>query len=142
MCPDGSALRVSMPRWRGRCPPIARYSSMQEMPMFDDADMARIAALQQISPVRRLRQIAEAISAETDLPVEDILGTSRVRVVAQARHLMMYIAHREGFSFSAIGRALGLDHSSTMHGVNSERLRRMEEPEAKPVRLIRAAGCR
>lgn len=93
--------------------------------MFDAVDLTRIAAIQRQSPVRRVREIAEAVSAETCLPVEDILGASRVRILVEARQLVMHIAHREGFSYAAIGRAMGMDHTAVISGVRCERVRRV-----------------
>lgn len=100
--------------------------------MFDSVDLTRIAAIQRQSPVRRVREIAEAISAETCLPVEDILGSSRARVLVEARQMVMFIARREGFSFPAIGRAMHLDHSTIQHGVRCENVRRLSAKLSGP----------
>ena len=70
--------------------------------------------------------IVSAVSMETGIKPQAIYSNSRRQRVAFARQLVMYVAHRHGVSHSAIGRALGRDHSTIMHGIRAEAKRRGE----------------
>ena len=72
-------------------------------------------------------QIACAVSVETGLPVADILGRRRFQSHVEARQLVMYLAKQQGLSYSKIARAMGLDHTTIMHGVKAEAARRAVE---------------
>ena len=57
--------------------------------------------------------------------VEDVFGIARGEIIGhgkpthrvRARQAAMYIAHQEGHSYAAIGRAMKRDHATVMHGV-------------------------
>lgn len=71
--------------------------------------------------------ILRAVSEASGVPEKAILG--RYRGTAQtvrARQIVMYVAARAGFTYSAIGRVLKRDHATVMHGVDAEKARRGE----------------
>jgi chromosomal replication initiation ATPase DnaA len=71
--------------------------------------------------------IADLVSEETGIRLAEIYGHSRVPKVVMARQLVMYICYeRHGLSYPAIGHALNRDHSTVLHGVRAERIRRGE----------------
>ena len=81
-----------------------------------------------------IRSIAEALDRvchETGVTTEEILGRSRSRSIAHARQDVCRLAHECGASYPEIGRALGIDHSTALHGarVASERARQSKEQE-------------
>ncbi len=51
------------------------------------------------------------------ITVEDITGDSRRRECVQARHIAAYLLRGIGMSYPSIGRTLGCDHTTVMHGV-------------------------
>ena len=82
-----------------------------------------------VQPRRRVHEIVDEVAAATGISATDIHGKRRMRAaVAEARHLVMWRAHREGISLSDIGRALGRDHSSVSHGVGREQARQDAAP--------------
>lgn len=56
----------------------------------------------------------------------DILGRSRQALISEARQVVMYRAHKAGFSTEQIGRALNRHHTTVMHGIRAEKARRGE----------------
>lgn len=78
-----------------------------------EAQALRVAIL----PREKVLDIAAIVAAQFDLTPAAILGASREREIVVARHITMHIAHRHGVTMADIGRALGMDHSSVMHGI-------------------------
>lgn len=74
----------------------------------------------------RIRSIAAEVCAATDVPLREMMGKTRRVVVCRSRWLAWYIAHREGFSYSEIGRQFRRHHATIMHGVSIERKKRGE----------------
>lgn len=66
-----------------------------------------------------LARVIRAVARHHDIPVEELLGSSRRRTVAVARSVAMYLARRvTGSSLQAIGAACGSrDHTTVLHGV-------------------------
>ena len=95
------------------------------VPTLSDEDIRRC---RQIALQRRdvVNEIAIAVSAETGIPKAMIYGKSRRRNVAEARQLVMYIAHLRGLSTTLIGMCLDRDHTTVMHGIKAEKARRGE----------------
>lgn len=56
---------------------------------------------------------------------DDILGRSLTHEHVNARHIAMWIMREGGETYSHIGRELGVDHSTVIHGV-----RRVNKTEA------------
>jgi len=51
--------------------------------------------------------------------IHDVLGDGRRKVLTNARQVIMYLMFQElGMSYSAIGRKMGRDHSTVMHGIS------------------------
>lgn len=84
------------------------------MTYLTDIDRAQIRAL---FPRALLLDIAREVAAELALDHAEIMSGCRRFDVAHARQMVMFVAHRGGLSYSAIGRALGVDHTTVMHGV-------------------------
>jgi hypothetical protein len=82
--------------------------------------------------------IARAVSDETGITLGEIMGYGRKRPVAEARQLVMFIAHRRGLSLAAIARHMRRDRSTVRHGVDAEYRRRAviatNEPDWRPDR--------
>ena len=93
------------------------------MTTLDAADMAAIRAAYGEKP-QILRQIVEAVADATGVSADAILGESRVRRIARARQIVMFVAHRQGLSLTEIGQFLRRDHTSVLHGVRQEAERR------------------
>lgn len=67
-----------------------------------------------------LNSIMEAVSNETNIPVEEIIGIDRKREIVKARHLFFYLAKKySGKPLSAIGNTCYRDHTTVMHGVKA-----------------------
>lgn len=71
-----------------------------------------------------VKTIAVKVSEMTGISVDDILSTNRLKEVAKARQLVMFMAREAGYSLSFIGRVLKRDHTSVMHGIRKEAERR------------------
>lgn len=68
----------------------------------------------QLSPV----QVFSVVSGYYKIPTEDLLGPRRHKEFVHPRQVMMYLLRYElNFSFPKIGRELGKDHTTVMHGV-------------------------
>lgn len=81
-------------------------------------DLARAATIAE--PTTRIRAIFEAVAAETGIPVRFLTGEIKRPNVVRARHLVWFIARREGFSLAEIARVTGHDHTSVRHGIRKE----------------------
>ena len=77
-----------------------------------------------MSPESAIAQIASRVSAETGLPVKEIMGKRRTAPVAAARAAVMFEARQLGFSYPLIGRLVKRDHTTAVHAVKSEAKRR------------------
>jgi hypothetical protein len=67
--------------------------------------------------------LLEEVARVSGVRTEQLRGRSRMRHVAEARQVAMYVLRAQGLSYPAIGRALGgRDHTTAMHGV--ERVRK------------------
>lgn len=87
-------------------------------------DLARAATITE--PTIRIRAIFNAVSHETGIPVRMLTGEVRRPNVVRARHLVWFIARREGFSLVEIARVTGHDHTSVRHGIRKEQEARGE----------------
>lgn len=88
-----------------------------------------------VEDIRRLREISggfepivqrvcREVCDETGVSLNALRGRSREQAIVQIRHLAMYAAHERGASLSQIGRYLGRDHTTVLHGVRAEAARR------------------
>lgn len=85
-------------------------------------DLARAATIAE--PTIRIRAIFNAVSAETGIPVRMLTGEVKRPNVVRARHLVWFIARREGFSLVEIARVTGHDHTTVRHGILREQAAR------------------
>lgn len=74
-------------------------------------------------PRMTIRLIAEYVAREHGVAIADILSDSRIRRVTRARQEVMRRAVEAGFSLGRVGRFLGRDHTTVLHGVNAARAR-------------------
>ena len=70
-------------------------------------------------PQPKIRTIIREVAKLTGVPQDDILSPKRDRVTSRARQMVMWKAHKEGHSLPQIGRVLGRDHTSVLHGVRA-----------------------
>ena len=73
------------------------------------------------------------------VPAYQITGFLRRKAVSEARQWVYAEAYHRGATMAAIGRAMGRDHTTVMHGINREAER---QSSAAPVifRSIRAVA--
>ena len=84
--------------------------------------------------------IVRAVSRRLGLSMVEVRGPRRARPLAQARHLIAYLAHEYAdFSLPAIGRALGgRDHTTILHSVRKASSLLSEDPAlAQLARTVR-----
>lgn len=76
----------------------------------------------------RLRPMVQEWSDLCGVSVAQIMGHSRRQQIAHARQGVYWLLmHRGGLSVSAIGRAMGRDHTTVQHGIAAETRRRNGE---------------
>ena len=63
-----------------------------------------------------IRDCIEATSRAFNIGTMDLARRDQSHPVAHARFAAMYLARRAGFTFPRIGRAMGYDHSTVVHG--------------------------
>lgn len=64
------------------------------------------------------RQLIDRVAKYYNLSAKDLLGTSRVKDIKNARQIAMYLMNEElGLSTVKIGNEFGKDHTTIMHGV-------------------------
>lgn len=75
-----------------------------------------------------MQQIVEAVSAAFGISVMDIYSARRMRPVAQARHVAMWLCRNcTSFTIPMIGRHFNRDHTSVMHAVRQTDARAAED---------------
>ena len=86
-----------------------------------------------VAAARRLRggaswhtvaAIAAEVGALADLSPAEIMGRSRRPLIAEARQIVMFAAHRQGISVPEIARVMVRDVSTVRHGIEAEARRR------------------
>ena len=93
---------------------------------LDASDLERARAISMRMPVKTYTAMLEWSEA-CEIPLEVLLGPRRDAWIVQARQgLMWVLRHRMGLSYPEIGRAMKRDHTTAMHGVRAEELRRAE----------------
>lgn len=113
---------------------------MTGLSLLDDADRA---ALRRAIPSVEIRDIVREVADEASVRFDEVMGRSRVHGLVVCRHMAMFIAYRRGHSLSRIGRVLGMDHTSILHGVRAEALRRgVSRREIREAHVIAAKARR
>lgn len=69
-------------------------------------------------PPALVERVVRAVSAESGVSVTKILSKTRRADVCLARFAVMFALREKGLTLPAIGRALGRDHSTVLHGLN------------------------
>lgn len=96
--------------------------------LLDDLDLARCAEIG-ARRAGRFAELVREVCAQVGLEPGRIYAPGPgPRVVSEARQLVMYLAARRlGWSSPRIGRALGRDHTTVLHGIAAEARRRGED---------------
>jgi chromosomal replication initiation ATPase DnaA len=61
--------------------------------------------------------IVESVARRHGVSVDGLLGRARTAPLAAARHDLMCCLWASGVAYAEIGRLLGRDHTTVMHGV-------------------------
>jgi chromosomal replication initiation ATPase DnaA len=72
----------------------------------------------------KVKPIVDAVAEATGIQARFLYGHGRTARVAEARQLIYYLAHKKGINYSAIGRAMNRDHTTVIHGIRAEEMRR------------------
>lgn len=83
---------------------LAAEARQLRMALLPDADL--------------VRAIVRMVAGEFGVPEAAIYGDSRRAEFVRARQAAMWMAHQRGLGCSAIGRALGRDHSTVAHAIS------------------------
>lgn len=78
-----------------------------------------------------LNEIVSAIARAMKVSLDDLLGKSRDKQVAQARQVVCWVLFKRGQSYPQIGRRIGRDHSTVISAV-----RRFETHATDRMRLV------
>lgn len=70
------------------------------------------------SPRRVVMECAAEVADEYMISVEDILSRSKDAEILAARHVTCWMAAARGVTSTAIGRALGRDHSTALNSIS------------------------
>lgn len=71
-----------------------------------------------------LDELVAMAAADNDVVADQILSRIRAVPVATARHQVCWVLRQSGWSYPAIGKAVGRDHTTVMHSVGQARIRR------------------
>lgn len=80
-----------------------------------------------------IHDIVAEVSVSTGIPPSQIMGRSRLAPVADARALCMFIARRQGFSLSRIGKSMNRDHTTVLAAIRkmTQRAADIQKEEAQ-----------
>jgi len=96
------------------------------------------------SLVKGAARVSDIIILASEIGLVDralILGSSRHRRVVRIRQACMKIAREQGHSYPQIGRRMGRDHSTIVHGVEkAENLAKDDARYAAFLKRLRAAA--
>lgn len=94
-------------------------------------------------PARRLttRDIARTVAVIAGERYDELVGPRRYRRLATLRWVVMRIARAEGRTLNQIGRVLGRDHTTVLHGLRASRYLGNRDPErARLIAEVEAAA--
>ena len=57
------------------------------------------------------------VAGHSCIPATRIMGKRRTKTIAHMRQIVYYLLHEQGYSYNSIGKHLGKDHATIMHGV-------------------------
>lgn len=92
--------------------------------LLSPQDVARAVAISIPSGEAITRKAIHQIAEITGVTPAEICGIRRYPHFCEARDLAAYVAHREGASYTAIGRVMRRDPSSICDAVHREQKRR------------------
>lgn len=76
----------------------------------------QIDRLTEKASTAQMHEIVASVAEETGVPVEDIMGRSRLAQIARARQLAMYLCRRyRGAPLTLVGRFFGRHHTTVLH---------------------------
>lgn len=84
-----------------------------------EVDACRKVAEMRCSPL--IRDLVHAVAEASGVKASDIYARNKTSVICRARWVVMLAAYDRGATISGIGRALGLDHTTVMHGIKKAR---------------------
>lgn len=90
---------------------------------------ALMAALEPARPIAdrtSMRDILADVALRHGVPVADILGRDKRRQITLARAEAQFLARKGGRSLQQIANLFGCDHTSVLHNVQAQALRRGE----------------
>lgn len=100
-----------------RAVPVSRDWLIIEQARMPEACSARLT----------IERIVSEVSASTGVPVRDITSDRRNLHIVAARHEVFWRLHAEtDWSVAEIGRRLGRDHTTILHGIRQHEKRRAE----------------
>jgi chromosomal replication initiation ATPase DnaA len=70
-------------------------------------------------------RLIERATAEWDVSWGEVIGSIKEQRIVLARQAVMFALHAAGFSSTQIGKALGREHTTVLHGIKAAR-RRMD----------------
>ena len=71
-----------------------------------------------VAPVRdRIAWLVNTVGERTGVDARLIWSDSRMKKIAFARQVVMFLAYRSGLSSTQIGRRFNRDHTTVMHGI-------------------------
>lgn len=87
-----------------------------------------------------ISEILQGVSAESGVPLEDLLGRCRLQGLVRARQVAYLLAREQGYSLPRIGRALGgRDHTTVLQGVQGVARAAANDPELfRLIEVVRA----
>lgn len=97
----------------------------------------------QAPPARRLttREIARTVAAIAGERTDELVSRNRACRLVTLRWVVMRLARAEGRSLHQIGRALGRDHTTVLHGLRASRYLGNRDPQrARLIAEVEAAA--
>lgn len=93
-------------------------------PEYTHLTEADIAAM--FVPKAKARAIILEVAKASGLKIKTLMGPSRARRATWPRQVAYEALNRAGYSTAEIGRMMGRDHTTVMHGIKAARARRAE----------------
>lgn len=75
------------------------------------------------TPAARYRQVIASICEAYGVPMEEVMGEARSVVLVHARHACYAALRALGLSNPHVGRIMGRDHTTIIHGVRQHKIR-------------------
>jgi chromosomal replication initiation ATPase DnaA len=104
---------------------MTRLMPFAGSPVLHPEDRERARRISSREPPAAAWRVAEEWCEAVGYTMEQMRGPDRTAAIAEARQALMWILrNRLGMSYPAIAATLNRDHSTVMHGVRREALRR------------------